>query len=511
MTIFEKALISASHDSGIEWLRQGDYERAEADFRKALALSVKIGDLFEQGKSLRNLGEALNSLGHSANAERCIRRAIQIEVERGDLEKQAKGYWHMENLKRDGGDLEGAKKERQRAIDTYLEKIRLRAEDEGKIRSVHQVVRDAIMHDDPTEAEQVLSAKIQDSNATQHHKTLAKKLQAILRGERDPGVVEDPALPYFEVAELRLLLEYLAEHEEKRGIYKLQFKSFIRSHLGALVAGKQLSFNFEEMDSWLNSTIVKPLLRAFTDEQAKFLTGVPVSMLCTAEPNAKTLFLEGTGSKPAVLVDFFLISYIRDMLVIELSAMGPSAMRDFRKFLNRLNETGQFYSNPQAASCPDRLRSLKPSSQSENIVESILEGVIGFIICHEYGHILAGHLEKGSRKVSEPDNFESYKKKEFEADSIGVDLALPWLLTRERETLGRSYLRLPVASPLLTLSFIAFLQSCRSHAGSHVDAHERRARIGPVLEPKLSDGALKLVKGLEETLGLAISQGEGVQ
>ncbi len=45
-------------------------------------------------------------------------------------------------------------------------------------------------------------------------KPLIPKLQAVLRGERDPSLAADPDLDYDDAAELQLLLEHLVEARE---------------------------------------------------------------------------------------------------------------------------------------------------------------------------------------------------------------------------------------------------------------------------------------------------------
>jgi hypothetical protein len=48
------------------------------------------------------------------------------------------------------------------------------------------------------------------ANLPAYLKTLLSKLQAILRGSRDPSLAADPDLDYEDAAELQMLLEHLA-------------------------------------------------------------------------------------------------------------------------------------------------------------------------------------------------------------------------------------------------------------------------------------------------------------
>ena len=70
------------------------------------------------------------------------------------------------------------------------------------------LVAHAIRQQDTNEAEQIL-AQYQKVDASPSFKVMLSKLQAVLRGARDPALAADPALDYDDAAELVLLLEGL--------------------------------------------------------------------------------------------------------------------------------------------------------------------------------------------------------------------------------------------------------------------------------------------------------------
>jgi len=505
--LFSKAKISALHNLGIEFFKRGDAKQAEVCFRRALDLAIQIGDLYEQGKSLINLGEALREAGRLDDAAICFERALESEVTRDALDAQAKTYWHLATLKREQGDLSAADDARKRSIDLHLQHIRSRKEEDEDIYSIHRIVRDGIMHDDTSEAENALESKLLEPNVSAHHRVLANKLREILRGSRNVSLIDDPALPYFEVAELKFLLEFLDKHESKRGIYMLQFKSFVLSHLGAIVAGKEPRFNFHKWDQWIKDEIVTPLLESFPEDKTRVLSNINVAILSTDEASAKAQLLDPTGAEPVVLVDFVLISYIRDLLVLLLD-FGRADSSEEHELIRRIEEIGRFYSSPRGAPWPDFLRRLD-AKRFEDLLDLLLVGATGFIICHEYGHILLEHF------TGKPDWDGTYADKscavlnrEIQADATALELVLPWLVAREEKIFEKSANQLSPAIPLIVLSSMAFLQTFRGYAGHYGSARARAEQLRTILEPKLAEDALNFARSFEIVFELACSQRE---
>jgi hypothetical protein len=107
-----------------------------------------------------------------------------------------------------GGNKQAAAQTRQQAIDSYLA-YRL---DGGQSMSLGAqlcvMAAGVIERGDTTEMEQIL-AEFSGEGTQPAARALLSKLQAILRGERDSALADDPNLEYDDVVELRLLLEAL--------------------------------------------------------------------------------------------------------------------------------------------------------------------------------------------------------------------------------------------------------------------------------------------------------------
>ena len=71
------------------------------------------------------------------------------------------------------------------------------------------MVRQAIEQGGTAQAGQLLAQLSGVAEAPPSLKALFPKLQAILNGDRDPALANDPALNYDDAAELRLLVESL--------------------------------------------------------------------------------------------------------------------------------------------------------------------------------------------------------------------------------------------------------------------------------------------------------------
>jgi hypothetical protein len=71
------------------------------------------------------------------------------------------------------------------------------------------MVLQAIEQGDTAQAGQLLAQLSRATDTPPRLKALVPKLQAILSGDRDPALANDPALDYDDAAELQLVLESL--------------------------------------------------------------------------------------------------------------------------------------------------------------------------------------------------------------------------------------------------------------------------------------------------------------
>ncbi len=71
------------------------------------------------------------------------------------------------------------------------------------------MVSEAIRRQDTAEVEQLLAQLAGDPETPAYLKPLIPKLQAILGGQREPALADDPNLDYADAVELQLLLKQL--------------------------------------------------------------------------------------------------------------------------------------------------------------------------------------------------------------------------------------------------------------------------------------------------------------
>ncbi|MCI0388813.1 MAG: hypothetical protein MOB07_08625, partial [Acidobacteria bacterium] len=114
----------------------------------------------------------------------------------------------LHDLEQATGDAGAAKAARGQAIASYLAYRRAGGESKSDQAELFALVFQAIQQGATTEAEQTLT-ELSDRDAPASYKTLLVKLQAILRGDRNPTLAADPNLDYRNAAELQLLLEGL--------------------------------------------------------------------------------------------------------------------------------------------------------------------------------------------------------------------------------------------------------------------------------------------------------------
>jgi hypothetical protein len=112
----------------------------------------------------------------------------------------------LHDLEQATGNPSAATATREHAIRSFLAYRRDGGENHEAGGRLAAMVSQAIQQGAVAEAELTL-AKGANADLPPHNKALIPKLQAILRGGRDPALADDPALSYDCAVELRLLLE----------------------------------------------------------------------------------------------------------------------------------------------------------------------------------------------------------------------------------------------------------------------------------------------------------------
>jgi tetratricopeptide (TPR) repeat protein len=224
------------------------YEQAERAYRQSLAINVQQKDLASEARSLGELGNLYDDMGRLEEAVKCYRQAVDIDVKQKDQRHEGivrnnlagtllklhrydearreldlaieckEPYGHVSQLwkcwiilcilEQATGNLQAAAQARQKAIESYLAYRRDGGQSMTTGAQLCTYTTRAIEQGNTSELEQIL-AKLLGADVLPSAQLLISKLQAILRGDRNPTLADDTNLYYQNAVELRLLLEGL--------------------------------------------------------------------------------------------------------------------------------------------------------------------------------------------------------------------------------------------------------------------------------------------------------------
>jgi tetratricopeptide (TPR) repeat protein len=248
-----RGVATAWHQIGIVHEKAGQFGPAEQAYRQSLAISVRESDLAGQADTLNQLGNLYSSMGRLEEAVTFYRQAAEVYVRVQDFAHEGvvrsnladkliklrrydearqelqrafeckKPYGHaaqpwktwakLENLERATGHTEAAQAARQQAIEAYLAYRRDGGVSQNNWFQLFARVAQAIQQNDETEATQQLNQLLEPGDPPEFT-ALIRQLQAVLGGDRDPALVADPELEFWNAAELQLLLEALGPEGE---------------------------------------------------------------------------------------------------------------------------------------------------------------------------------------------------------------------------------------------------------------------------------------------------------
>ena len=239
---------TAWHQIGMIYMKTGQFEQAERADRQSLAIRVQHKLLADEASSLSELGNLYDAMGRLEEAVKCFQQAVDIAVKLQDQNKEGlrrhnlaitliklqrydeahrelhraiecnKPYGHaaipwktwgiLHELEQVTGNTQAAFYARQQAIESYLAYRQAGGQSRTRGAQLCAFVSQAIQQADTTELEQLLN-QYSGANAEPWAKAMIPKLQAILKGERNPALADDPNLDYDDAVELILLLETL--------------------------------------------------------------------------------------------------------------------------------------------------------------------------------------------------------------------------------------------------------------------------------------------------------------
>jgi tetratricopeptide (TPR) repeat protein len=237
------------HQIGIVHKETGQLEQAERAYRQALAIEVQqknptgearslseLGNLYDQMRRLEeaatfsrqaadiyarlqnlrmeglvrnNLANTLIKLQRFEEARRELRRTIECKKPFGHAAPLWTTWHNLHDLEQATGHLQAAAEARRQAIESYLAYRRAGGANQSNNAHLYVLVMQAIQQWTTSEAEQRL-AELSRANRPPWFTALLAKLHAILRGDRDPALADDPDLYYDDAAELQLLLQRLS-------------------------------------------------------------------------------------------------------------------------------------------------------------------------------------------------------------------------------------------------------------------------------------------------------------
>jgi tetratricopeptide (TPR) repeat protein len=180
------------------------WEEAVTFYRQTADICVTLQDLSHEGAVHNNLANVLIKLRRYDEARIEVQRAIESKQPFGHVGNLWKTWGVLYDLEVAVGNTQAATAARQQAIDAYLSYRRDGGEPQTLGGKLCEMMTYAIQHREKAKAEQEL-AKYEGPDAKPW--PLLSKLHAVLNGDRNRALADDPELHYTDAAEVRLALE----------------------------------------------------------------------------------------------------------------------------------------------------------------------------------------------------------------------------------------------------------------------------------------------------------------
>jgi len=185
-------------------------EEAATFKRQTVDIHVRLHDLYHEGVTRNNLAITLIELKRYDEARHELHRAIECKQPYGHVATPWDTWQLLHMLEQTIGNSQAAAQARQQAVESYLAYRRAGGESQMPGTKLCARVAQAIQEGKTAEMEQLLDQNF-GADAEPWARAMIPKLQAILRGDRDPVLATDPGLYYQDAAELHLLLEALEQ------------------------------------------------------------------------------------------------------------------------------------------------------------------------------------------------------------------------------------------------------------------------------------------------------------
>ena len=187
----------------------GRPEEAAAFCRQAAGICVELQDLNHEGAARNSMAICLIKLGRCDAARRELRRAIECKKPYGHAAQPWRTWGLLHDVEEATGNTLAAAGARGQAMESYLAYRRAGGESQAPTTKLYALVAQAIQQGDTAQARQFLTEVSGPADTPPWLKAMTDKLQAIVDGNRDPGLADDPDLDYRDAVEVQLLLENL--------------------------------------------------------------------------------------------------------------------------------------------------------------------------------------------------------------------------------------------------------------------------------------------------------------
>jgi tetratricopeptide (TPR) repeat protein len=183
-------------------------EEAVAFYRRAAEIYGAIGDTLGKGRQWNNLADTYRKLQRLLEARQAIRCAIECSAPFGHAASPWTSWALLAAIETAAGNSAAAADARHQALGAFLAYRRDGGENQSGAGRLALAVRQALDSGNPAEAASLLQQLAAAPQAASILPFLSA-LQAITTGSRDRSLAEDPALDYYEAAEVLLLIEAL--------------------------------------------------------------------------------------------------------------------------------------------------------------------------------------------------------------------------------------------------------------------------------------------------------------
>jgi hypothetical protein len=245
------------------------------------------------------------------------------------------------------------------------------------------------------------------------------------------------------------------------------------------------------VDRHIEKWVVGPLRERLPQPVRALVEDIPVGTLLTSDPNACAIRSVDMDLGPVVIVDWMLLVFLGKVIKPVLRLLDHISTEEKLLMARRILDAGDYFSTVG-------LRGTLEADNYDPVVvrmgDSIEVGALTFIVCHEYAHVLLGHLDPRDVTLHRA-GFTMYNKsfdQEFEADLRGLHLATYYLPHVDEEFYKSPRSRLACGSPLILMSILHFLErffNSDVRAATHPPTLARRERLVDIISRTLTEHA----------------------